>query len=45
MSIRPVLDAFLFPLTLAVGLTLELLPAIVSVNLTSGNWGSPAPVR
>lgn len=33
---RPVLDAFLFALALAVGLTPELLPAIISVNLASG---------
>jgi Mg2+-importing ATPase len=30
---RPVLDSFLFALALAVGLTPELLPAIISVNL------------
>lgn len=33
---RPVLDWFLFALALAVGLTPELLPAIISVNLASG---------
>jgi len=33
---RPVLDSFLFALALAVGLTPELLPAIISVNLASG---------
>lgn len=33
---RPVLEAFLFALALAVGLTPELLPAIISVNLASG---------
>ncbi|MCE5186507.1 MAG: magnesium-translocating P-type ATPase [Planctomycetaceae bacterium] len=33
---RPVLDAFLFSLALAVGLTPQLLPAIVSVNLAHG---------
>jgi len=33
---RPVLDSFLFALALAVGLTPQLLPAIVSVNLASG---------
>ena len=33
---RPVLDSFLFSLALAVGLTPELLPAIISVNLASG---------
>lgn len=33
---RPVIDAFLFALALAVGLTPELLPAIISVNLASG---------
>jgi len=35
-SARPVLDAFLFSLALAVGLTPQLLPAIVSVNLAHG---------
>ena len=33
---RPVVDAFLFSLALAVGLTPQLLPAIVSVSLSSG---------
>lgn len=33
---RPALDSFLFALALAVGLTPELLPAIISVNLASG---------
>ena len=33
---RPVLDSFLFALALAVGLTPQLLPAVISVNLTSG---------
>jgi Mg2+-importing ATPase len=33
---RPVLDSFLFSLALAVGLTPELLPAIISVNLARG---------
>ena len=33
---RPVLDSFLFSLALAVGLTPELLPAIVSINLAHG---------
>ncbi|PTR17443.1 P-type E1-E2 ATPase [Nitrosospira sp. Nsp2] len=33
---RPVLDSFLFALAVAVGLTPELLPAIISVNLASG---------
>jgi Mg2+-importing ATPase len=33
---RPVLDSFLFSLALAVGLTPQLLPAIVSVNLAHG---------
>lgn len=33
---RPVLDSFLFALALTVGLTPELLPAIISVNLASG---------
>jgi P-type Mg2+ transporter len=33
---RPVLDSFLFSLALAVGLTPQLLPAIVSVNLARG---------
>jgi Mg2+-importing ATPase len=33
---RPILDSFLFSLALAVGLTPQLLPAIISVNLASG---------
>ena len=33
---RPVLDSFLFTLALAVGLTPQLLPAIISVNLAHG---------
>jgi Mg2+-importing ATPase len=33
---RPVLDSFLFSLALAVGLTPQLLPAIISVNLALG---------
>ncbi|MDB6035515.1 MAG: magnesium-translocating P-type ATPase [Verrucomicrobiales bacterium] len=33
---RPVLEAFLFTLALAVGLTPQLLPAIISVNLAQG---------
>jgi Mg2+-importing ATPase len=33
---RPVLDSFLFGLALAVGLTPQLLPAIISVNLAHG---------
>lgn len=33
---KPVLDSFLFSLALAVGLTPQLLPAIVSVNLAKG---------
>lgn len=35
---RPVLDSFLFALALAVGLTPQLLPAIISVNLARGAW-------
>jgi P-type Mg2+ transporter len=34
--VRPVLDSFLFSLALAVGLTPQLLPAIISVNLAHG---------
>ena len=41
---RPVVDAFLFSLALAVGLTPQLLPAIVSVSLSSGAR-RPAGVR
>ncbi|WP_448104468.1 magnesium-translocating P-type ATPase [Pedobacter panaciterrae] len=33
---KPILDSFLFSLALAVGLTPQLLPAIVSVNLAAG---------
>jgi Mg2+-importing ATPase len=33
---RPVLDSFLFALALAVGLTPQLLPAVISVNLAHG---------
>ncbi len=33
---RPVLDSFLFALALAVGLTPQLLPAIISINLADG---------
>src|SRR5262249_49977842 len=33
---KPVLDSFMFSLALAVGLTPQLLPAIISVNLASG---------
>ncbi len=33
---KPVLDSFLFSLALAVGLTPQLLPAIISVNLAQG---------
>ncbi len=33
---RPVMDSFLFSLTLAVGLTPQLLPAIISINLAHG---------
>ncbi|WP_425460246.1 magnesium-translocating P-type ATPase [Leptospira semungkisensis] len=33
---RPVLDAFLFSLALSVGLTPQLLPAIISINLSHG---------
>ena len=33
---RPVIDSFMFALALAVGLTPQLLPAIVSVNLSHG---------
>lgn len=33
---RPVLESFLFSLALAVGLTPQLLPAIISINLTHG---------
>ncbi|HEY2580656.1 MAG TPA: magnesium-translocating P-type ATPase [Mucilaginibacter sp.] len=33
---KPVMDSFLFSLALAVGLTPQLLPAIISVNLSTG---------
>ena len=33
---KPILDSFLFSMALAVGLTPQLLPAIISVNLASG---------
>ncbi|WP_411821891.1 magnesium-translocating P-type ATPase [Leptospira sp. 'Mane'] len=33
---RPVLDSFLFSIALAVGLTPQLLPAIISINLSHG---------
>ena len=33
---RPVLESFLFSLALAVGLTPQLLPAIISINLATG---------
>jgi Mg2+-importing ATPase len=33
---KPVVDSFLFALALAVGLTAQLLPAIISVNLAKG---------
>ncbi|CAJ37738.1 magnesium-translocating P-type ATPase [Methanocella arvoryzae] len=33
---RPVLDSFIFSLALAVGLTPQLLPAIISINLAQG---------
>jgi Mg2+-importing ATPase len=33
---RPVIDSFLFALALAVGLTPQLLPAIISINLSHG---------
>jgi len=33
---RPVLDSFMFALALAVGLTPQLLPAIISINLATG---------
>src|SRR5437899_12541655 len=33
---RPVLDSFLFSLALVVGLTPQLLPAIISINLATG---------
>lgn len=33
---KPVLDSFMFSLALAVGLTPQLLPAIISVNLSAG---------
>jgi len=33
---KPILDSFLFSLAIAVGLTPQLLPAIISINLTRG---------
>ena len=36
---KPVLDSFLFSLALAVGLTPQLLPAIISINLAHGARG------
>ena len=36
---RPPLDSFLFSLALAVGLTPQLLPAIISINLAHGAKG------
>jgi Mg2+-importing ATPase len=39
---RPVVDSFLFALALAVGLTPQLLPAIISVNLAKGAKGMAA---
>ena len=33
---RPIIDSFLFSLALAVGLTPQLLPAIISINLAHG---------
>jgi Mg2+-importing ATPase len=33
---RPIMDAFLFSIALAVGLTPQLLPAIISINLSKG---------
>ncbi|MCE9652590.1 MAG: magnesium-translocating P-type ATPase [Nitrosarchaeum sp.] len=33
---RPIIDAFLFSIALAVGLTPQLLPAIISINLSKG---------
>src|SRR5512137_959780 len=33
---RPVIDSFLFAIALAVGLTPQLLPAIITVNLAQG---------
>lgn len=36
---KPVLDSFLFSLALAVGLTPQLLPAIISINLAHGAKG------
>ena len=39
---RPVLDSFLFSLALAVGLTPQLLPAIVSVTWPMGPAGWPS---
>ena len=36
-SIRPVLDSLLFSIALAVGLTPQLLPAIININLSKGS--------
>jgi len=33
---RPIMDAFLFSIALAVGLTPQLLPAVISINLSKG---------
>ena len=33
---KPVMDSFLFALALAVGLTPQLLPAVISINLAHG---------
>ena len=38
---RPVLESFLFSVAIAVGLTPQLLPAIISVNLAHGRAGWP----
>ena len=39
---KPVVDSFLFALALAVGLTPQLLPAVISVNLAKGAKGMAA---
>ncbi|MEZ4547102.1 MAG: hypothetical protein R3B51_04995 [Thermodesulfobacteriota bacterium] len=36
---RPVLESFLFSMAIAVGLTPQLLPAVISVNLARGAGG------
>ena len=36
---RPVIDAVLFSLAIAIGITPQLLPAIVSVSLAAGSRG------